>query len=183
MKAFIILAEGFEEVEAVGVVDVLRRANIDLLTVSESEDPHVLSSKRLMVRADKVFSEVDFLEGQLLILPGGPGTKRLKKNQALKNVIASYVEQKKWIAAICAAPSILGEMNLLKGVRATCYPGFESTLKDAMIVEESVVVDRNFITSKGPGTALVFALRIVSLCVGEEESRKLQNAMLIPEQF
>jgi len=184
MNAFIFLAPGFEEIEAITVIDVLRRAEIEVVTVSipdEDDDEFwVEGAHGISVFSDIDFEYADFAEGDILILPGGqPGTKNLNAHKGLKKLITEYYNQNKCIAAICAAPLILGEMGLLKGKRATCYPGYEAQLTGAEIVNESVVVAGNIITGNGVGAALQFALAIVETFKGAGLARDLAKKMMV----
>ena len=183
-KAYIFLATGFEEIEAVSVIDVLRRAGVGIVAVAIPEEPDecwVEGAHGISMFGDNVFEETDFSDGDMLILPGGqPGTNNLNAHKKLKKLIQTYYFQKKHIAAICAAPSILGEMGLLNGKRAVCYPGYENHLIGAEIAEnERVVVADNIITSKGPGTAIEFALKLVEILAGQEMAEKLRNGMIV----
>lgn len=178
MKAYIFLAEGFEEIEAVTVIDTLRRAEIDIKAVSTSGNLEVKGSRNLVLKADAIFDENPLTDAQILILPGGPGTKNLAKDNKLAGLLKDHVKESKYIAAICAAPMVLGKLGLLSGKEATCYPGYESDLEGAKVKEDRVVVDGNFITSKGPGTALEFSLKLVEILKGKELSDKLRKAMI-----
>lgn len=185
MQAFIFLAPGFEEIEAVTVIDVLRRADIEVVTVSipdEDDDEFwVEGAHGISVFSDIDFEYADFDEGDMLILPGGqPGTKNLNAHKGLKKLLQKYYDQKKCIAAICAAPLVLGEMSLLKGKQATCYPGYEAQLLGAEIIKDKpVVIDGDIITANGPGAALEFALAIVEKFKGAETAQTLAKQMMI----
>ena len=183
-KAFVFLATGFEEIEAISIIDVLRRAEVEtiIVTIPQEEDVFwVEGAHGISVAGDSLFDETDFAGGDMLILPGGmPGTDNLNAHNGLKNLIKEYHDQGKYIAAICAAPLVFGEMGLLKGKKAICYPSFEPRLIGAEIAEnERVVVDGNIITSKGPGTAIEFALQLVELLVSKEEAEKWRNGMIV----
>jgi 4-methyl-5(b-hydroxyethyl)-thiazole monophosphate biosynthesis len=184
MKAYIFIATGFEEIEAVSIIDVLRRAGVEvkIIVIPEEEDEYwVEGAHDISVIGDNNFKYADFSGGDMLILPGGqPGTDNLNANKDLKKLIRNYHEQGKYIAAICAAPLVLGGMGLLKGKRAVCYPGYEDQLLGAEIAtDERVVVSDNIITSKGPGTAIEFGLKLAELLVGKEVSEKLRNGMIV----
>lgn len=185
MQASIFLAPGFEEIEAITVIDVLRRAEIEVITVSipdEYEDEFwVEGAHGISVFSDIDFEYADFDESDILILPGGqPGTKNLNAHKGLKKLLQTYNDQQKCIAAICAAPLVLGEMNLLEGKQATCYPGFEAQLLGATVVKDkAVVVDGNIITANGPGAAMEFALAIVEKFKGRETAQTLAKQMMI----
>ncbi|GHT34602.1 thiazole biosynthesis protein ThiJ [Bacteroidia bacterium] len=184
MKAYIFFATGFEEIEAVSVIDVLRRAGVEVeaIAIPEEDDEYwVEGAHDISVIGDNNFDDGDFSDGDILILPGGqPGTDNLNANKDLKKLILQYHEQGKYIAAICAAPLILGGLGLLKGKRAVCYPGYEKQLVGAEIAtDERVVVDGKIITSKGPGTAIEFGLVLVELLVGKEVAEKLSEGMIV----
>lgn len=179
MKAYIFLAEGFEEIEAVTAIDTLRRAEVDIKAVSISENLEVKGSRDVILKADILFDENQLEDGDMLILPGGmPGTKNLEKDSRLAELLKKYAKENKYIAAICAAPMVLGKLGLLSGKEATCYPGFESDLEGAKVSDDKVVVDGNFITSKGPGTALEFSLKLVEILKGKELSDELRKDMI-----
>ena len=147
-KVIIFLAEGFEEIEAISIIDVLRRAEVSVTTVSISKDKQVKGAHNVPVVADKLFDEVDFASYDMIVLPGGmPGAKNLQEHEGVRKQIEAF-EKDKQIGAICAAPMILGGMGLLKGKRATCYPGFEAELIEAKITDEAVTVDGNITDRK-----------------------------------
>lgn len=157
-KVAIFLADGFEEIEGLTVVDLLRRAEIEIEMVSISDSDMVTGAHNIKVKADKTFQEVEFQTIDMIILPGGmPGTKNLLKFEPLNEKIKEFYKKGNMLAAICAAPMILGANGILVGKKATCYPGFEQELKGAEVVPEPVVVDGNIITSRGLGTAIEFA--------------------------
>ena len=181
MKAFVFLAPGFEEIEAISIIDTLRRAEIKTISVAITSEKTVKGAHDIEILADALFSKTDFSEGDILILPGGqPGTDNLNAHAGLKAIINQYNNQHKYIAAICAAPLVFGEMGLLKGKKAICYPSFENRLIGTEIAEnERVVVDGNIITSKGPGTAIEFALQLVEILVGKEVAEKWRVGMIV----
>ena len=128
-KVALFLAEGFEEIEALGTVDILRRAKIDIVTISITDNNVVTCAHNIPVTADKKFNDIDFTNFDMLVLPGGmPGAKHLNEHEDLKNLISDFNSKGKLIAAICAAPMVLGGLGVLDGKRATCYPGFEPEL-------------------------------------------------------
>lgn len=179
MKAYIFLAEGFEEIEAVTAIDTLRRAEIDIKAVSMSESLEVKGSRNVVLKADILFDEKQLKDANMLILPGGmPGTKNLENDGRLAELLQKSAKENKYIAAICAAPMVLGKLGLLFGKEATCYPGFESYLEGAKVKDEKVVVDGKFITSRGPGVALDFSLKLVEILKGKELSDKLSKDMI-----
>lgn len=161
-KTAIFMADGCEEIEGLTVVDVLRRAGITIDMVSIGETCTVTGSHGIKFEADTVFEEADLESYDAAILPGGmPGTLNLGGHEGVNSVICSFAEKGKLVAAICAAPSVLGAAGILKGKRAACHPGFEDKLTGASVLEETVVTDGNVITSRGMGTAIDFALAIV----------------------
>lgn len=179
-KANIYLAEGFEEIEAITVVDVLRRAGVETNIVAVSSAKEMKGTHNITVIADRTFDEIDNSAADMLILPGGmPGTANLEKHEGLRALIKEFYQKEKYIAAICAAPSILGKMGLLESSMATCYPGFEKYLKGAIQAEDLVIRSKNIITSKGPGTAMLFALELVEILVGKERVEELKESMII----
>lgn len=179
-KILIHLADGFEEIEAMTLVDVLRRAGCDAVTVSVMAKREVTSARGVTIVADKLFKEVDYAGYDMILLPGGqPGSDNLNQHVGLKKQIKTFHEQGKYIAAICAAPMVLGGLGILKGKKATCYPGMETKLIDAACTGNSVEVDGNIITGRGPGTALLFSLTLVELLVGIEKVDDLKRAMII----
>lgn len=183
-KVNIYLADGFEEIEAVTVIDVLRRAGIDAKTVSVTRKKEVKGAHNIVMTADAIFEEIDNQEADAMVLPGGmPGTKNLDAHIGLKNLLIRFAGTNKLVTAICAAPSVLGKLGLLNGRRATCYPGFEQYLGGTIVKDEAVVQDDSFITSRGPGTAFPFALMLVEVLVGAEEANRLREAMLVPENY
>lgn len=177
-KIWTFLAEGFEVVEALTVVDILRRAKFEVTTVSISEDLFVTSSHNVVVKADKKIAELETELPDMIFLPGGmPGTLNLGANDTLKGIIMDAVEQGKWMSAVCAAPSVYGEMGLLKGRKATCYPGFEEKLLGAEYQAEEVVVDGTFITSQGMGTCIPLGLKLVELLSSKEAAMQVKNSI------
>ncbi len=178
-KIAVFLATGFEEIEALTVVDVCRRAGIEVQMVSVSDDLGVAGSHDIVVGMNKIFKEVDFAELDMIVLPGGmPGTKNLEAHEKLMSYVDDFYESGKYIAAICAAPSIFGHRGILKGRKACCYPGFEKDLEGAVVVKDSVVVDGKVITSRGMGCAIDFSLAIVEVLCGTESANKLAEAII-----
>ena len=183
MKVLLHLADGFEEIEALSTLDILRRADIDTTTVSIMGRIEVKSSRGVIIQADKVFSDINYQEFDMIILPGGPGTTLLDQHEELKSHLKNYDAEGKWIAALCAAPSVLGKLNLLNGKNAVCYPGYENDLLGAKVsLNEKVVVDGNIITSRGPGTSFDFAFKIVEVLKGSvlvDELKVRRNRKII----
>lgn len=178
-KVYIFLADGFEEVEGLTVVDLLRRAGIDIQMISIMGKKSVTGAHNITIEADCIFEDMDFTNGEMLVLPGGmPGTTNLMKHQGLDKLLKSFDNKKKPIAAICAAPTILSNKGMLKGRDAICYEGMESEMPDANIVEAPVVVDGHITTSKGVGTAIDFALSLISKVKGKDEAKKIATQIL-----
>jgi len=174
------LAEGFEEIEAITVVDTLRRAEIDARMISITGKKNVAGAHGIVASADEIFENADNMGQDMIVLPGGmPGTRYLGEHNGLRKVIMDFAEKGKPIAAICAAPSILGKLGLLDKKEAVCYPGFEETLKGAVIGRNIVSHGGNFITSKGPGTAIYFALYLVELLRDKETAEELREGMIV----
>lgn len=169
---YLFLADGFEEIEALATVDILRRGGVDILTVGTSGD-EIEGAHGIRIKADISIDlvEPDKMEG--MILPGGiPGTPNLEKNDKVQALLDFSMQNGLWICAICAAPSILGKKGFLNGKKATCYPGFEETLTGAKI-GEGVCVDGNIITGQGAGKSLDFAFAILdALGKNADELRK-----------
>lgn len=179
-RVYAFLADGFETVEALAVVDVLRRANVAVDTVSIMGRYDVNSAQNVTVKADKLIEEIDFAAGTMIFLPGGlPGTTNLAGCEVLEKNIIAYDDAGKRIAAICAAPSILGDLGLLKGRAATCYPGFEARLTGAT-AGGRVVTDGNITTGVGMGAAVEFGLELVRLLKGEDVSKRVHDAIIAP---
>lgn len=175
---YVMLATGFEEIEALAFVDILRRANIKVMTVSTENTQTVTGSHGITVAADIKINELSEI-GDGIVLPGGlPGTYNLRDNPKVTDMINDYNSKDKIIAAICAAPSVFGEMGLLKGKKATCYPSFENSLTEAQYSTNKVVVDGNIITSRGAGTAHDFALKFVEIIKGKDIANNLRSSML-----
>lgn len=211
---YVFLAEGFEEVEALTVVDVLRRAGAEVQSVlvpicgesascggtgadkrggfgnaadgsaeGDCAAKAVCGAHGICVNADIMFDEADFDACEMIVLPGGmPGTLNLAKHKGLAEQVRIFAEsgdKGKYLAAICAAPMIPGELGLLKGKMATIYPGMEEHLKEALLMKNRVVVDGNIITSKGPGTAMEFAVELAAILKGKETAEKLMEDLLM----
>lgn len=177
---FVFLATGFEELEAVGTIDVLRRGELNVVTVSVMNSREVTGAHQIVVTADQLFSDVDFSTGDMLVLPGGmPGASNLNAHEGLKTLIRSYALLGKKLAAICAAPLVYGGLGLLQGKKATSYPGFEDRLVGAFYQPDGVVKDDNIITAKGPGFAVAFGLAIVEELQGKAQADEVAKGMLL----
>lgn len=184
-KVAIFLANGFEEIEALTVVDLCRRAGIEITMAAVTkdicigEDVCVTGSHGISVKADIVLSEVDFDSMDMLVLPGGmPGTRNLEACEMLMEKLDAFYHAGKNIAAICAAPSIFGHRGYLNGRNACCYPGFEGELTGATVTQNPVEVSDHVITSRGLGTAIPFALAIVECFCGKECAEELATAIV-----
>ena len=178
-KVAVILAQGFEEIEALTVVDVLRRANVSCDMVGFEEQ--VTGTHDIQVKADRVF-DGDLSDYDLLVLPGGmPGSANLRDNQALISEIQAFNQEGKKISAICAAPIALHQAGVLKDKHFTCYDGVQENITDGIYQKETVVVDGNLTTSRGPSTALAFAYELVAQLGGDAES--LRVGMLYRDVF
>lgn len=179
MKIVLFLAEGFEEIEALTVVDILRRGKCEIVTMSVDDKTKVIGKSEIEVFADMPFDKKTALDAEMIILPGGGlGTENIKNSENVIEVIKDFSEKGKKISAICAAPYVLGINGVLKGFKATCYPGFEKFLDGADIVDANVVCDRNIITSKGPGTAMEFALAILKELRGAECEKAVRDGLI-----
>ena len=177
-KVYVFLADGFEEIEGLTVVDMLRRVNVETVMVSINATKTVTGAHGIVIQADGVFGEYTYEDGVMAVLPGGmPGTNHLMAHEGLKKLLLSYNENKKYLAAICAAPSVLGINGLLEGRHATCYPGFEEKLLGAKALPDAVVMDGNMITSRGMGTAISFGAALVSVLTDEETAENLLKAI------
>lgn len=173
------LLDGFEEIEAVTIIDVLRRAEIDVTVAGQQAGP-VRGSHGIEVVADAALSEIDPESLDMVALPGGmPGAKNLSENAAVQSIVKSMASAGKYTTAICAAPMALAAAGVVDGVRATCYPGFQSHLTGAEFVEDRVCVDGKVVTSRSPGTALEFALELVRLLRGNDVDSRLGEQMLV----
>lgn len=179
-ESYLFLADGFEEVEALTPVDVLRRAGIEVKTVSITSSRQVTGAHGVIVTTDLVYDPVLFTSAEWLILPGGmPGASNLYEFAPLQGLLRSHKEAGGHIAAICAAPAVvLGQLGLLEGEKATCYPGFENLCKGAEMVDSPVVVSHNLVLGNGPANALVWALTIVKESLGEQVADNVATAML-----
>lgn len=173
--ALLLLAEGFEEIEAVTIIDVLRRGEVAVTTASLS-GKHVKGSHDIVIEADALLDKVNVRDYDALILPGGPASKTLREDARAQAVIRGAADAGKLVAAVCAAPTALEAAGVLRGKRATAYPG--SQLPSAQLVEESVVADGNVITSRGPGTTMAFALRVVEQLSGASTAKTTAERLL-----
>lgn len=178
-KVGIFMADGCEEIEGLTVVDVVRRAGFEIMTISIMGKPEVTGSHNITFQTDAVSSEVNYDELDGIVLPGGmPGTLKLGEDEMVNEVIKKFAAENKLVAAICAAPSVLGAAGILNGKKATAHPGFEEKLTGAEVVYENVAVDGNVITSRGMGTAIDFALAITEYFTDKETVAKVVQGLV-----
>lgn len=177
--ALIFLAPGYEEVEMLTVVDMLRRAGIEIDMISTTDTLEVTSSHNVTVKADRLFKDADFDTAKMIILPGGiPGTPNLLAYKPLTEKIMEFKENGKFLSAVCAAPTVYGELGILKEHKATCYPGHETKLHCAEYIKEAVVVDGQFITSRGMGTCIEFAAAIITRLKDKETADTIKSKII-----
>lgn len=175
---YMFLAEGFEEVEALAPLDIIRRAGLEIKTVGVGSKT-VIGSHGIPVTADITVDELSDSTPDMVILPGGmPGTKNLDANEMVHKAIADAVKNGSYLCAICAAPMILGKLGLLVGKKATCFPGFEGHLAGAIVTGQKVAVDGRIITAKGMGAAVEFGLAIVAALKDEATADELAKAIM-----
>ncbi|MCD6571900.1 MAG: DJ-1/PfpI family protein [Thermoplasmata archaeon] len=180
-KAAVIFAPGFEEIEALTVVDVLRRCNIDVDIVGTKNEA-IEGSHNVKISPDKNIDDVNINEYDALILPGGaPGYINLREDERVINLLKNAFENNKIIAAICASPTVLAHAGILNGKKATVYPGMEDEIREGgAIVDNSLVVqDGNIITSRGPATAMLFALKLAEILAGEDVAEEVRKKLLL----
>jgi len=180
-KVVIILADGFEELEAVAIIDVLRRAGIGIVSAGLHEGP-VSSARNIKVIPDTIIDTITSDDFDMLVLPGGmPGASNLNADERVGKLIRDFNGKGKMMGAICAAPYVLANAGILDGKRVTSYPSFKDRLGAAIYEEKTVVEDGNILTSRGPGTALCFALAIVEKFAGKEKAQQIKEAMLLQQ--
>ncbi|UCH80535.1 MAG: DJ-1/PfpI family protein [Nitrospiraceae bacterium] len=178
-KVVIILAEGFEELEATAVIDVLRRAGIDIVSAGLREGP-VSSVRNIKIIPDTVIDKIHSDDFDMLVLPGGlPGSNNLDADKRVGDLIRDFNTKGKVTGAICAAPYVLANAGVLEGKHATSYPSFKDRLGNVEYEEKTVVIDGNVMTSRGPGTAICFGLAIVERFLGLDKAREIKEAMLV----
>lgn len=179
-KVYVFLANGFEDVEALIPVDVLRRGGVEVVTVSVAEENLLVESAHgVQIVADALFDECDFADADLLLLPGGmPGATNLYAHEGLRQALREQQASNKMIAAICASPGVvLGQMGLLDGVNATCYPGFEQLMRGARYTGSLCTVDGNITTGEGPAAAFPFAYALLAQLVSQEVADEVATGM------
>lgn len=181
-KAIVLLAKGFEEVEALTVVDVLRRGGVHCITCSIDGSEEVLGSHSIHVKANNLIEKVDTDKYDALVIPGGmPGAANLRDSEKVIELVKKFNAENKILAAICAGPIVFGKAGILEGKNATSYPGFEEQLGAVTYFKDIVVQDGNIITSRGPATAMSFSFRILENLVDNEIVENLKEAMLMNE--
>ena len=178
-KVLVFLVDGFEEIEAMAPIDLLRRAGVIVDTVSINENKQVVSSRKITVLTDKTIDEINFENYEMIVLPGGPGTENYMKSEKLLEKLKEFSINRK-LGAICAAPTILSALGILNGKQAICFPACEPNLiKDgAIIVNQDVVKDNNIITSRGAGTAIDFSLTLIEELLGKDKSQEIKEQIL-----
>ena len=178
-KVCVFLADGFEEIEGLTVVDILRRAGVETETVSVMGRKQINGSHGIIVEADKLFEEADIESADMLVLPGGmPGTLNLKAHEGLREQILLFNSQSKYLAAICAAPTVLSELGILKGKKACAYPSFEEELDCGEVLKVPAVTDGNITTGRGMGAAIPFALRLAAIFCGDEKAEEIRKSVV-----
>lgn len=178
-KVVVFLADGFEEIEGLTVVDMLRRAGITVITASIQPRKEVAGAHKITVLADELVEDIDFGTVDMVVLPGGmPGTLNLGACKKVTDTVQEFFQAGKEVAAICAAPSVLGDLGILQGKEATCYPGFEERLVGAKTVKEPVVADGNVTTSRGMGTAIPFAGKLIEKLAGGEKKQEILDSII-----
>ena len=183
-KVCVFFANGFEEIEALTVVDILRRANVDVDMVSITGEKKVTGSHNITVEMDKLIEEVDFEQTDMIVLPGGmPGTVNLEACEPLMEQVDAFYKAEKYIAAICAAPSIFGHRGMLQGKKACSNPGFESHLEGADVKKEPAVVAGHIITSRGMGTAISFGLAILEQLEGKDAVAQMKDKIVFETEL
>ncbi len=179
MKTVLVpLFEGFEEIEAITIIDVLRRADIEVVTASLATQT-VIGAHAIAITADKILDEVDASQFDAIVLAGGAGTFRLREDPRIAKILIAHAKTNKLLGAICAAPTVLSAAGLLKGKRATSFPSVKSQLEVGEYLEIPVVVDDKVVTSRGAGTAMAFALKLVEILQGEAIANKLATDMIV----
>ncbi len=177
-SVFVFLTTGFEEIEALATIDVLRRAKLDVQSVSLTGDKLVQGAHQVTVQADTLFEQVDCAQADMLVVPGG--TTKFNEHEAFKQQLLAFAQKGGKVAAICASPMVLGGLGLLQGKNATCYPGFESYLTGAQLqTDRAVVIDGTITTGRGPGLTIPFALALVEQLAGAAVRDEVAAGLLV----
>lgn len=181
VKVLVLLAEGFEEVEALTPVDYLRRIGIDVIMVSITQDLKVKGSHGIEVLANKTIDDIQgIINYRGIIIPGGmPGASNLRDNEKVIELVQNFNDESKMVAAICAGPIVLQRAGIINNKKVTSYPGFESELKDSIYKKDIVVQDGNIITARGPAAAVYFSIKIAEHLKGEEKGKEIKKAILL----
>ena len=177
-KVLIPLAPGFEEIEAIAAVDILRRAGVEVVTAGTAENP-IEGRNKIRVLTDTSLDSVKEQDFDMIVLPGGAGgTENLKKDMRVKEIVERLYKNGRFITAICAAPTVLSAIGVTAGRTITSHPSVRTKLEKEKLSEERVVVDGNIVTSQGPGTAIEFAFKLVEVLVGKEKAREVNKGVL-----
>lgn len=177
-KVYVLLAEGFELIEALTPVDVLRRGGADVKTVSISDSHEVMSSQKVMVKSDLILKEADIKDGDMLVLPGGyPGYVNLGESKEVVALVKYYVDQNKTVGAICGAPSVLANNSIAEGKKVTCHTSIKELMKNYQYEEKNVMEDKGLITGMGAGHSLAFALKLAESLLTSDEIKKIKTGM------
>ena len=180
MKICIFLADGFEEMEAVGVIDILRRADIEVVVISIKNNLEVEGAHGIKLICDKKFDEIEFSEFNMVILPGGqPGVNNLKSFDPIKEVVNYFYSNNKYVAAICAAPMILEESGILENKKFTCYEGVQEFIKNGIYLKQKVVQDKNIITSNCVGSVFDFGFKLIEVLKDKDSSNCVERKIII----
>lgn len=178
-KVIVFVANGNEETELVGTIDVLRRADIQVVMVSISDEKNIVTSHGITIQADALWNEIHFSDYQMLVFPGGlQGAETFKNDERIIRLVQQFDKEGKFLAAICAAPIVLGKARVLRGKKATCYTGFEAFLGTYEVIENQVVIDKNIITAPSVAYTLDFGLAIVQVLCGKETKEEIAKKML-----
>ena len=178
-KVYVFAAQGLEEIECLTQVDLLHRGGVEVILTAVGGSLTIQGSHKIVMQADALIEDVDLSDADALVLPGGmPGTLNLQADDTLAGALKKAVGSEVWICAICAAPRVLGHLGLLEGQTATCYPGCETYLTGAKTTENPVEVSGQFITSRGVGTAIPFALKILEKLEGAECAEKIEKSIV-----
>lgn len=180
-KVYLLLAEGFETIEALAPVDVLRRCGIEVVTLSITDSKRVTSSQNIPVEADGILSDSDLSDGDMLILPGGaPGYQNLGKSSEVICLSEEYLNSsEKFLGAICGAPSVLEAAGLLKGKKLTCHFSVKDLILEGTVIDEKIVRDGNLITASGAGLGIDFGLKLAEVLVGIEKVKEVKKGMTL----
>lgn len=177
---YVFLADGFEDIEALAPIDILRRGGVEVTTVSIMGSDYVESAHGVQMKADAKFEDIaNFDDADLLLLPGGmPGASNLGNHKGVCDALIQQNDKGKYIGAICAAPMVLGKLGIVEGKRATCYPGFEKYLTGAEYTADLYTIDGNIITGRGPAAALPYGYALLSLFAGRDAIKTIEDGMI-----